>query len=248
MIQFARIDEKEYFLVEVSKLKKEFELGLLCTRSAMIAEVPESVRAVVIKTRKKLGSSNFDYLIRIHYFYEGMQDEEYIDELSSINTVIISSFSVFLEEEEFFQLDIPKIVPGGMDFAYLRYEENLPVFKRKKFIFEKFYPGNITLVFGEAMLGRVTKELVYVHGDIRDKGKVLYLHFYHLDPISEKIRGMWQEAIEETSDALQHCLPHKLVSHISHVERIPKEKSEMPLIGCLYCKKEVDISLIEGQK
>jgi hypothetical protein len=220
---------------------EEIEQALYCIRVALLGEVTNTLRAITFSIQKD------PLTLTINYYYTGHQDEDYLEDLSCISTEATAYFGSD-QEQSFIQLNTPNLLPDNSYYAYLRKEDTLPSFNRINFSYSRFITANILNTVGEALLGRVTSELMYIYADIRNEGKMLYLRFYHFKPISDETKKLWQTAIDETSAAFRH-FPHKVDSKIIQTAFIPRETDATDATDdgrCVFERKGVHSDFFES--
>ena len=205
------------------------EYALLATQSALLDVVSSELRAVVIDI------DNTNNIFYINFYYEGKKNEELIDLWQCARTEASADLpEINWIEEKIQRLDYPKEIPIKGRLVYLRKEPISLCYKKEKIRYEEFSHAYAMLAMQSALLGVVTPELRAVIVDVEVEDKLLYIRFYYDGEVSEEIKKIWENAINEANKVLED-FEHHLDGKIERID-FPKT---MPFRGrYAYHRKE----------
>ena len=195
--------------------KKTLQGALACTRLALLGEIPKQLRAVSLSLDK------IQDQLTLNYFYDGEGSEEFLEDLSCVSTEAIACTGSF-EIQNLIRIDYPNPIPNEGHFVYYRKEDSLPKFKKLKFEYDEFLSWHVMNELGEALLGKVTQDLLEVDVGVNTKINELAIQFYYDTQLRNEIRSLWLEIAREVSEALKK-FPHTLNIEIKDAKYSPKE-------------------------
>ena len=204
-------------------------------RKALLGEVTPSLRSVSLKLIKNPNLNGFFLHLLIWYEYDGRQSKQYVEDLRCVSSEASAGLGIF-HQEYISRLDSPKKIPACGHSVYLRAGEDTSNVKMLKVECKEFSTWFASHVLGNALLAKVTSELLDVLVDISEDKKTLFIRFYHDLPISLETRNMWEDAMDQTSKAFAK-FPHVLDGEIVQVETVPEEAFATEMQRFVYAKK-----------
>lgn len=194
-------------------METPLENTLLSIQEALCNSVTPQLRAVSLSIDKE----NFEFLP--FFYYDGILTDELI-ELTGVVLAETDTFTgeVYFCRDSILRLDYPEKIPVKGTFAFLRYEPDLPEFKKKNrnFLRNEFVPFAIfRLDMQEALLGKVTPALRNVSVGMNSEEKKLIAHFIYDGEISDRDFTLASAAIRESGCSFPD---HEIESHIERVD------------------------------
>ena len=186
------------------------EYSLLSIQCALLEVISPEIRAVAIDLDEN------ERIFYIYYYYDGEVCEEFIDLLQCATTEG-TAHSHFFEGEKIQRLDYPKEIPIKGRLVYLRKEPISLCYKKEKIRYEEFSHAYAMLAMQSALLGVVTPELRAVIVDVEVEDKLLYIRFYYDGEVSEEIKKIWENAINEANKVLED-FEHHLDGKIERID------------------------------